>query len=188
MDRGAAALSACADPCARRRAFRRRSARRAAGDALFRRDGARHGRARHGAICVGAGQSLRRSGACRLAGGDRRRARQGPHRAVAGGRDGREGARRRAALGRHLRQPRGLARATRPAPERCFSSRASMSEARRFPTSSRPALSISAFPAYLDGTPFYVAGPAALPQAAGLLAEGALPGARIEVSTQKIAS
>ncbi len=46
----------------------------------------------------------------------------------------------------------------------------------------------SAFPAYLDGTPFYVAGPAALPQAAGLLAEGALPGARIEVSTQKIAS
>lgn len=46
----------------------------------------------------------------------------------------------------------------------------------------------SSFPTYLDGTPLNVAGPTALPEAAGLLAESALPGARIEISTQKIAS
>ncbi|MEF3365268.1 uridylate kinase [Methylocystis sp. 9N] len=46
----------------------------------------------------------------------------------------------------------------------------------------------SAFPAYLDGTPLHVAGPAALTGAARLLGEGALPGARIEPSMQKIAS
>jgi 5-(aminomethyl)-3-furanmethanol phosphate kinase len=45
-----------------------------------------------------------------------------------------------------------------------------------------------AFPAYVGGTPVYVAGPRALPDAGALLASGALPGVLVASATQKIAS
>jgi 5-(aminomethyl)-3-furanmethanol phosphate kinase len=45
-----------------------------------------------------------------------------------------------------------------------------------------------AFPAYVGGTPVYVAGPRALPDAGARLAGGALPGAPVASATQKIAS
>jgi len=45
-----------------------------------------------------------------------------------------------------------------------------------------------AFPAYVDGTPVFVAGPRALADAAQLLARGAQPGVPVASPTQKIAS
>lgn len=45
-----------------------------------------------------------------------------------------------------------------------------------------------AFPAYVGGTPVFVAGPRALAHAAHQLASGALPGASLASATQKIAS
>lgn len=45
-----------------------------------------------------------------------------------------------------------------------------------------------AFPTYVEGTPVFVAGPRALANAAQLLVSGALPGAPVASTTQKIAS